>query len=288
MENNMQQLYTNLKNSIDSPNLYFMAINSLDEDNNTLLNWAIRDNDEKIVKLLIKNHANPFLRNSSRINSFGLAASIADSKIVSMLIENNREKIDSITEGEMLALAVTNGEVENLKVMLANKFNPKLSYRNEPIIYWSLQSRNVDVISLLVDEGCSVNSTNDEGQTLLYAASAEGVTKIVKFLLSNAANVEQTDNAGNTPLIIASCYNNFDIVKLLIQNNSNVNFRDAEGKTALLFAVEYGNARIVEYLIAHGADTQVRDAKGFTVQNYISKINDASIRKKISDFVLIN
>ena len=66
-----------------------------------------------------------------------------------------------------------------------------------------------------------VNARNSQGCTSLHFAAQEGRENIVKYLLDNGATVDLTDDDGDTPLSLAQNNDHDDIVELL-ENASRI------------------------------------------------------------------
>ena len=140
---------------------------------------------------------------------------------------------------------------------------------------------HVGVVRLLLDAGAQLETTNDLGETPLFAASSEYGTQgekmrdyvaIVRELLVRGAATNTRATAvyqdANLPLLVASRRGHAAIVRELIAGGADKNARDLRGKTALHFASGEGSADAVRELLKreHGADADVdaRDDKGRT------------------------
>lgn len=72
------------------------------------------------------------------------------------------------------------------------------------------------VVEILVQHGCSLDSVDAENRTALRAASWSGHEEIVKILLQNGAEVNLTDHEGRTALIAAAYMGHSEIVEHLL------------------------------------------------------------------------
>lgn len=72
-----------------------------------------------------------------------------------------------------------------------------------PALCISSKSGNFDLVRLLIDHGCSVNQSDENGQTALHFAcsfiSASSLS-ISRLLLQHRANVDATNLYGSAPL----------------------------------------------------------------------------------------
>ena len=83
----------------------------------------------------------------------------------------------------------------------------------------------------LVEDGLSVHSTNEEGNTPLHHCAEHGHLPMVKFLVEKNACVDTSNKSSTSPLHVAVVNGNADIVCFLIKNNANINHQDIGGHT---------------------------------------------------------
>ena len=109
------------------------------------------------------------------------------------------------------------------------------------------------IVDLLLNAGADPNLKDDDGNTPLIIASQEGHTEIVKLLLDSGADPNLKDDAGNTPLIEALVEEYIDIVKLLLDSGADPNIGDINGQTPYDIALdmEYVNYDIVRLIQDH-------------------------------------
>lgn len=74
--------------------------------------------------------------------------------------------------------------------------------------------------------------------------------------LERCLNVNAADDEGNTPLIYASANGMLEIVKTLVRKGANINALNASGMSAIQFAAYHDRKDIVDYLIQHGASPE--------------------------------
>lgn len=105
----------------------------------------------------------------------------------------------------------------------------------------------------------------------------------LNVLLSEGASIDTVDQDGNTPLMIASKIGNPRIVKILLAHNPDVNKKNNSGNTALMIASEHGQAFVVEQLIVKGADPNAKNAMGFTSLEIAKRNGHAAIIDLLSN-----
>jgi cytohesin len=93
---------------------------------------------------------------------------------------------------------------------------------------WKAYEKNdVTEISTLIEEGADVNSTNDEGNTILHLVVKSRKMDLATLLIDNGADPNVRNKEGNSPLHIAVNNNRVEMVKMLIEKGADVNL---EGK----------------------------------------------------------
>ncbi|KAE9373937.1 ankyrin, partial [Stipitochalara longipes BDJ] len=107
----------------------------------------------------------------------------------------------------------------------------------------SVQSGNVSMVTLLLQNGADIAERNDIGQTSLHIAVANGNSEMIQVLLNAGIDIEGMDN---------------------------------DNKTALYYATRTGNEAIIQILIRHGAGASIvkRNKNGSTMLHDISASGD--------------
>ncbi len=136
----------------------------------------------------------------------------------------------------------------------------------------------------LLTGGADVNSSNDEGATLLMQAAGAGKLEMVELLIKSGANVDATDSRGWTALMKAlfnyELNRGFpDVVSALIKAGADIEHQISYGTRPLMLAAGYGEAGVVEVLLANGADVNAQNEGGRTAKtiaetkDYVEVIN---------------
>ena len=122
------------------------------------------------------------------------------------------------------------------------------------------QNNDIDVATVLVEGGASLDIQDNNGITALMSAADEGNLKIVKLLVEAGANVNVQDNKGFTALIVAILEEQYLVAHYLIESNANLNIAVKSGKTALHAACSIKNAELVDVLLSNGVDPNICDS----------------------------
>ena len=108
-----------------------------------------------------------------------------------------------------------------------------------PLHYAARSSKDVSVVSLLLDLGADVNATSSKGFTPLHAAaSGNPDPSVTALLLDGGADIEARDSNGATPLHHAVIFVNEDpsVLKLLLDRGADVDARSKLGDRPCQFA----------------------------------------------------
>ena len=147
-------------------------------------------------------------------------------------------------------------------VRAAFRAYPELAQEPDQAIPWVIDAvwqENKEMAELLIECGCDVNATKDNGCTsALSSAIGKGKIDIVQMLLKHGAD----PNLPGTRTIIGAINaddHNLEIMKILLDHGVDVNqVFDLYGNPDILFtAVDFaaGNTEIVDYLRSKGAKT---------------------------------
>lgn len=148
----------------------------------------------------------------------------------------------------------------------------------------ALDRRYVAIAEKMIDLGCDLVGTNEDGDPLLVQATESGSLSIMQKLLFKNIPVHETDKNGWTALHIACWFGKTDMVKALLAHGAgdDVNdldhgsatrvvalaiyhhYGDTRGATPLIYAAFGGYAEIVRQLINKGADVNKKSRDGYT------------------------
>lgn len=149
------------------------------------------------------------------------------------------------------------------RVINAKSFN---FYNLRFLFEQASQSKSEDfVVELLRYHRANVNAKNEDGETPLHWAAANGYLKITKILISAGADVNAKNKYGQTPLHLAVSRGRLKVAEILISAGADdVNAKSNSGWTPLHVAAYQWYSEIAKVLLVHGADVNAKDRNGKT------------------------
>lgn len=131
----------------------------------------------------------------------------------------------------------------------------------EQSLYWLADSFH-EFLSMLVYDVCAYE---EERETLpLFQAIQRGAITAIEQYLVQGGDVEAHNEQGHTLLMAASIYRWPKLVRLLLEHSANPNSRDKNGQTPLHHAAVH-SLDSVKLILAAGADATARDNEGKSV-----------------------
>eukprot|EP00003_Mantamonas_plastica_P019167 TRINITY_DN3136_c0_g1_i1.p1 TRINITY_DN3136_c0_g1~~TRINITY_DN3136_c0_g1_i1.p1 ORF type:complete len:386 (+),score=140.10 TRINITY_DN3136_c0_g1_i1:785-1942(+) len=235
------------------------AVNTRDAKGNTPLHWALKQNQNEIVSMLVALGADLSIANDNgelpihcavdTCTSFahgtnnGSKGQHALAFHSLQILLNNEADVNSpnVVTGETpVSLASVNEDLTTLSYLVQQGADVNCQDGNgyTPLMY-SVQMGNEDTLIGLMRSGAgkSVNSKDNlKGWTALHWAAATDSPLCTHALISSGANVNAVNAKGETPLMLSmrgSKKFQVPMAKYLLDNGADPTLMDVEGKTAL-------------------------------------------------------
>ena len=176
----------------------------------TPLYAAIKSRQYPVVKLLLRNGANPNAVTSLGSTPFLLASEIGDLEVIKCFVENGA----------------------NLDYSPSGKEADDLNITGQTALFMATLKEQNDVVQYLIEKGSKVNVKNRYGVSPLLLCAEGGNETLVKLLVSVGADVNMSPSgelatehilAGQTPLYGAAKKGHYHICKFLIEKGAQVN-----------------------------------------------------------------
>lgn len=236
---------------------YGVDANCIDENDNTLLMLAVRNEHPHLVKILASK-----VKNINNVNSDGntvihLAAWHGYSDVIKMLMESGGDiTILDRHKNTALMLASEKGHIETVKFLIDAGIDVNaMNCHNETALHKAVFADNAEINSILMDAGAILDAPTIWGHTPLHGAVLFDKHQALQNLLKLGSSVNRKDEVQWTVLHIAcrnSCTTCFNIL-LNYCNIADINESDPLGLTPLSVAVHYKFLEGVKLLIKAGA-----------------------------------
>ena len=125
--------------------------------------------------------------------------------------------------------------------------------------FWNAcEDGDVTEVQNLIQKIDDINKPNPKGWNAIILASFNHHVKIVELLLQNGANINSTNNNGTTVLMYAKTKvlenSNYAFLDLLLAQGATINAKDKKNNWTVLDYVKQSNHQpLINYLISKGA-----------------------------------
>ena len=265
-------------------------LNSVDEDNNTLLHCAVNLGNYEIIKVLLENGANansqgrynqtPIhcatlnghleviqllvdfgadlnVKSNKNLTPLHLAVKKNEIKVVEKLIAlgaNLEERDDNKMTPLHIAACLGQMEMVDILVRSGANLNAKEFDNFTPIITALIHGPHFDIIEKLLKEGAAINSRTKRDLTFLHFATMYGLKSLCTLSIVYKADLNAASRSKITPLHYAVHGNDLEIVQILLRNGANPNVKDKDGDSLIEYALKkknIGRSKNLLYLYHH-------------------------------------
>ena len=199
---------------------YFLREKNLqDEKGRTALMYAVMQNNNDVLKVLLDSSAD---------------ANLQDNKGRTVL---------------MYLIARKN--YKGIKILLDYKCDVNLADNDgvTPLMY-ALRSGDQRLVNLFGRRATKWDTTTIKGERAVhYAIMGRNNNLIKKAFRLTKNSLDKVDTKGKTLLMYACEFGSFYFVKKLLKSKVDINAQDKDGKTALMYACEFGFVKIANELI---------------------------------------
>ena len=243
--------------AITSPDL---DVNATDPDGSTALLWATYKVDHDLVRALLKDHANPNIKNHYGAAPLTEAAKLGDVDLVTLLLNAHADPNSPNQDNQtalMLASSIGSLKIAQLLVKHGANVNAVESFRGQTALMWAAGENHPDIVDLLLAHHADVKQrakyddwprqmTSEPraqfrqtgGLTALLYATRSGCYRCAVAIVKAGADVNQPNPEGITPLINALDNRDYDMANFLLDKGANPGAWDMSGRTPLYVAVD--------------------------------------------------
>eukprot|EP00727_Mastigamoeba_balamuthi_P004813 m51a1_g1433 hypothetical protein (613) ;mRNA; f:88850-91557 len=196
---------------------------------------AVRKNDAKSTRLLLKSHAQPNAIDG-KMSAPAIVAAIQhrNEEIVKILLEHGATTFYTDPTGRTpLHAAIEAGHPGCFDRIDPYILGVKTVDRCETPLHMAVRLGNVQFTESLLERGAPINAVDKKGQTPLHTACKAGNMELIESLLEHNAPANVTDRAGNTLLHCSAVGGHPFVVERLLESGAILEARNVEGNSVL-------------------------------------------------------
>ena len=242
-------------------------VNAAQKDGTSALAWAVYNNDENMVDLLLRSGADGADANAANeygINPLHLACINQNNSIVRKLLRGGADPNRTKWTGESPLMTCANtGAVSAVKDLLDNgaDINASESTQDQTALMWAAAEKHPEVVKLLIERSANINA--------LSKIIPEPEPFVQKTPGSMGQNFPTTLrfrelSGGFTALMFAAQQGDLESTRLLLDAGADIEFTTPEEGSAIVVATAAGHEELAIFLLQRGADPNIADAYGIT------------------------
>lgn len=250
-------------------------LDATDDDENTPLMVAVRNENVRTVKVLLKAGAKTVILEDGVVIDAMLHDAIqsANLELVQALVEGGAPLETFFNGGTALHAAVAGKEAEITRFLVEK--GADLEARTEdgwtPLLLAILD--DLDVVKFLADHGANLTAVTDNDRDALFLSAEAGKPEIVDFFLEKKLDPKRINFSGQSLLFAAALSGNPDLFRKLTALELDLKVVDCWGQTLLFAAAAGGNLEILKFLSENGVEINARNLNGRTAFNVAKEGN---------------
>lgn len=163
-------------------------------------------------------------------------------------------ELDKIRQLEIAYYQKINSDNPELKLEIPKKLSiDTQNEEDDTLLLCAVYNNYTEIASQLIEAKASPNLINNDGDTALICASNNGNMEIVTQLIDAKASLNDQNNDGDSAMICAARAGHLDIINALVNKKANLELETDDNCTALDEAVLNKRLPIVNTLLNHGA-----------------------------------
>ncbi|KAI1721684.1 ankyrin repeats (3 copies) domain-containing protein [Ditylenchus destructor] len=204
---------------------------SHNEDGLTPLHQCAIDNNEPIVRLLLRHNADVNAKDTELWTPLHAAACCGYIDIVRLLINHTADLLAVNADGNMpYDICDDEHTLDLIESEMANRGITQQfidEHRGQP------EKEMLDDMKLLHQKGHALDVRMPDGSTYLHVAAANGFYDVAAFLLRCGVHPSVRDNDFWTPVHASAMWNQPDLIELLCEYGADINSKSNSGETPL-------------------------------------------------------
>jgi ankyrin repeat protein len=238
------------------------AVNARNQEGDTALHIAVRQNNAALGEALLPRGADIFLQNAKGESPLYLTFFSPGGTREWMLTTPVFGAKDG--QGNAVLHYATQWQLDRAIPIIIQR-GAKIEDQNtlgETPLFLAVRINSATTIRALLGSGASLSARDALGNTALHVAVRWEAQSAAEALIGARIDVDAYNLYGNTPLQDAVKLGRYPMENLLVQRRAGLEARDVDGNTPLMTAVVMGNFRSAEHLVRSGADINTRNNNG--------------------------
>ncbi|KAL2352975.1 ankyrin repeat-containing domain protein [Cryomyces antarcticus] len=204
--------------------------------NRTAVMLACQSAQLEIAKALLKHQSIDInMQDTEGYTALSLAVTVSCSEIVAELLSHPGIRVDLVENSvgrSALALAAERGSTTIAEMLLQHKADPELRDNKSggTPIFNAVEWGNLNVVETMLTYDVDPFCEDDDGRTLLHAASVKGDVNILHVLKAKGLSIDSPDKYGFTPLHDASRKGEFEAAEFLLESGADPVRKDDFGR----------------------------------------------------------
>ena len=246
-------------------------VNASRNDKTTAIAWAVYNNNEDMVDLLLRygsDGPDVSAANENGVAPLHLACNNNNAAIIAKLLRAGADPNASKWTGETPLMTCANtGSKQGVEDLLAHgaDVNARENNKDQTALMWAAAEGHAEIVKDLIDRGAELNPRS---RTVM-----EPEPYLIKTESTMGQNFPTTTRfrkyTGNfTPLLFAAQSGNVDTIRYLLDAGADINESSDEDGSPLVIAAASGHEELALYLLERGADPNITNAWGLGPLHY--------------------
>jgi ankyrin repeat protein len=195
-----------------------------------------------------------------------------------------KEIITATDYNKLLADAIEKKDAALFRKSIQNGAGSEIKGSNGGNIFHLMNDTisNEEMISILKNQGISLNETDNNGNSPLHVAILAGESEYARSLINQGADLNIKNKLGLSPLHLAAFLNDREVANHLLQKGAEIDIKGNSGYTPLHIASELNHVRLAKDLLYMGANARIKTDQKLTPKA-IAKIQNNSEMTKLID-----
>ncbi|XP_008205448.1 putative ankyrin repeat protein RF_0381 isoform X2 [Nasonia vitripennis] len=229
----------------------------------TALHIAVKNKDEKMIKLLLEYNSNVNAKEDHYRTPLHIASVSHCPDIAKILLNAGADINDADKQGLIpFHLAIRIEDEKMVEFLLQHNANVHAKRDDgKSCLHFAAENRSASIAKILLNKGANINDTTKDGRTVLHFSAKKGSKELVELFLKLGMDVDVKTKVDNfTPLYYAVKKRHCQIAEYLLYHGADVNVPVKVYQTLLRLAVYDMNKEMVELLLNWNANINAEDS----------------------------